>query len=146
MRDPLSRSFSSLSSKQDSWLHRVRENFHQLLTPARIFPSSANGAPIHLLPRGKSARSGQAQSASALTHAAILGALVLLAMHPPGTKREPLPPGGKIPSVLPMPRNLLDILRGHNPNGGTSSGKGHDLLPPRQGNPPPRSPIQLLSL
>src|SRR5258708_7665510 len=47
-------------------------------------------------------------------------------------------------SVLPMPRDLLDTLRGHNPSGGTSSGMGHDLLPPTQGNLPPRSSIQIV--
>jgi len=144
MRDPLSRDFSALQPVQDSWLHRVRENFRQLLTPARIFPSSANGAPIHLLVQGKLARSGQAHTVSVLTHAAIIASLALVAIHPPGKKPTPWPPTEKIPSVLPMPRDLLEILRGHNPSGGTSSGMGHDLLPPTQGNPPPRSSIQLL--
>ena len=144
MRDPLSRDFSSLQPSQDSWLHRVRENFHQLITPSRIFPSSANGAPIHLLVQGKSARSGQAHSVSVLTHAAIIASLALVAMHPPGKKSNPLPHSDKIHSVLPMPRDLLEALRGHNPSGGTSSGMGHDLLPPTQGDPPPRSSIQVV--
>src|SRR5260370_11021232 len=65
-------------------------------------------------------------------------------MHPPGKKPNPLPPSDKIHSVLPMPRDLLQTLRGHNPSGGTSSGMGHDLLPPTQGNPPPRSSIQIV--
>jgi periplasmic protein TonB len=47
MRDPFFRPFSS--SPRDSFLQRIRENFHQAFTPARIFPFSANGAPIHLL-------------------------------------------------------------------------------------------------
>jgi len=144
MRDPLSRDFSSLQPSEDSWVHRVRENFRQLITPSRIFPSSANGAPIHLLVQGKSARSGQAHSVSVLTHAAIIASLVLVAMHPPGEKPNPVSPSAMIHSVLPMPRDLLDTLRGHNPSGGTSSGMGHDLLPPTQGNPPPRSSIQIV--
>jgi protein TonB len=144
MRDPLSRDFSSLQPSQDSWLQRVRDNIHQLLTPAGIFPSSANGAPIHLLVQRKSARSGQAHGVSVLTHAAIIASLILVAMHPPGKKPSPLPPSDKIHSVLPMPRDLLDTLRGRNPRGGTSSGMGHDLLPPTQGSPPPRSSIQIV--
>ncbi len=144
MRDPLSRDFSSLQPSEDSWVHRVRENFHQLITPSRIFPSSANGAPIHLLVQGKSARSGPAHSVSVLTHAAIIASLALVAMHPPGKKSNPLPHSDKIHSVLPMPRDLLDTLRGHNPSGGTNSGMGHDLLPPTQGDPPPRSSIQIV--
>ncbi len=144
MRDPLSRDFSSLQPSADSWVHRVRENFHQLITPSRIFPSSANGAPIHLLVQGKSERSGQAHSVSVLTHAAIIASLALVAMHPPGKNPNPLSPSNEIHSVLPMPQDLLEALRGHSPSGGTSSGMGHDLLPPTQGNPPPRSSIQIV--
>jgi len=144
MRDPLSRDFSALRLAQDSWIRRVRDNFHQLLTPARIFPTSANGAPIHLLVQGRSARSGQAHTVSVLTHAVIIASLALVVIHPPGKKPNAWPPNDKIPSVLPIPRDLLETLRGHNPNGGTSSGMGHDLLPPTQGNPPPRSSIQLV--
>jgi protein TonB len=144
MRGPLSRDFSALQPAQDSWFHRVCENFHQLITPARIFPSSANGAPIHVLVQGKSARSGQAHTVSVLAHAAIIASLALVTIHPLGKKLNPWPPSDKIPSVLPMPRDLLDALRGDSPKGGTSSGMGHDLLPPTQGNPPPRSSIQIL--
>jgi protein TonB len=144
MREPLSRFFAPLQPSQESWIHRVRDNFHQLLTPARIFTSSANGAPIHLLQAEKSARSTQAQGASLLSHAVILGALAILALHPPGSKPDPLPPGGKIPSYIPVPSRFLENLRGHDPNGGAGSGSGHDLLPPTQGNLPARSSIQLL--
>jgi protein TonB len=78
MRDPLSRDFSALQPSQDSWIHRVRDNFHQLLTPARIFPSSANGAPLHLLTVKRSATSSRARTVSLLTHAAILCGILLL--------------------------------------------------------------------
>src|SRR5260370_7887982 len=43
-----------------------------------------------------------------------------------------------------MLRGLVQYLSGHNPSGGTGSGMGHDLLPPTQGNPPPRSSIQIV--
>jgi len=144
MGEPLSRLFAPLQPSRDSWMHRVRDNFQQLLTPARIFTSSANGAPIHLLRAEKSAHTSQAQGASILSHAVILGALAILALHPPGSKPDPLPLGGKIPSYIAVPSHFLDSLRGHNPNGGSGSGSGHDLLPPTQGNLPPRSAIQLL--
>ena len=144
MRDPLSRCFSSLQPSTDSWFLRVRENMRQLFTAAPLFPSSANGAPIHLPRWEKPARSGRAQSASLLMHAAILGAAVILAMHLPGSKRQPLLPGDQKPPVFSVPAGLLDLLRGHNPNGGRGNGTGHDLLPPTQGNLPPRSSIQLL--
>jgi len=144
MRDPLSREFDSLQQSQDSWFHRVRDNFHQLFTPTRGFPSSANGAPIHFLKWERSPRAGCAQSASLVTHAAIISALAIVAMHPPGPKRDPVPPGQKISNYFPLPAKLLDSLRGQDPSGGSGHGSGHDLLPATQGNPPPRSSIQIL--
>jgi protein TonB len=144
MRDPLSRDFSSLQPSRDSWLHRVRDNFHQLLTPTRGFPSSANSASIHFLKWERSPRVDRAQSASLLTHAAIISALAIVAMHPPGPIHDPVPPGQKISNYFPLPAKLLDSLRGHDPSGGSGRGSGHDLLPATQGNPPPRSSIQLL--
>lgn len=144
MRDPFSRLISSLLSSQDSLLQRVRDNFHQLLAPARVFPSSANGAPIHLPRWERSPRSGRAQTASLLTHAAIITALVLVVSHPPVSNRPTRPPGGDLQGLLPLPPHLLDRLLGHNPRGGTGSGSGHDLLPPNQGSLPARSSLQLV--
>jgi protein TonB len=144
MREPLSRFFAPLQPSRDSWMHRVRDNFQQLLTPARIFTSSANGAPIHLLRVEKSARSRQAQGASLLSHAVIIGAVLILAMQSRVPERKPPLTGENIRSYFPLPPGLLDSLRGHNPNSGAGSGSGHNLLPPTQGNLPPRSAIQLL--
>jgi len=144
MRDPLSRCITSLQSSSDSWFLRVRENLRQLFTAVSLFPSSANSAPIHLPRWEKSARSGRAQSVSAVIHAAIVCAAVILAVHPLGSKRDPLSTGGKTPPIISVPSGLLDILRGQDPNGGRGSGTGHDLLPPTQGNLPPRSSIQFL--
>jgi protein TonB len=144
MRDPFSRLFSSLPSSQGSLLHRIRDNFQQLLTPARIFPSAANGAPIHLPRWERSPRTGRAQGVSLATHAAIITAILLVVSHPPVSKRPPRPTGGDTPGLIPLPPHLLDRLLGHSPSGGNGSGTGHDLLPPTQGNLPPRSSIQLL--
>lgn len=143
MRDPFLRPFSL--SSQNSWFHRIRDNFHQLLASPPAFPSTANGAPLHLPRRDKSFRSRHAQSVSLLTHGAIITALLLLAtQHPPGPDRGIFLPTGKSPSFIPMPSDLLDRLRGHNPIGGTGNGSGHDLAPPTQGNLPARSSIQLV--
>ncbi len=78
MRDPLSREFTSLQPSRDSWFHRVRENFHELLATARIFPSSANGAPLHVLNLRRSAMAGGARTASLLTHITLLCGILLL--------------------------------------------------------------------
>jgi len=144
MRDPLSRRFTSLQSSSDSWFLRVRENLRQLFIAVPLFPSLANSAPIHLPRWEKSARCGRAQSASAVIHTAIVCAAVVLAVHPPGSKRDPLPTRGRTPPIISVTAGLLDILRGQDPNGGRGSGTGHDLLPPTQGNLPPRSSIQFL--
>jgi hypothetical protein len=80
MRDPFLRSFSGGDSLRneptESWLNRVRENLAQLLMPSPYHPSSANGAPIHLLKFDKSLRPARAQGASLVTHAMAFVALV----------------------------------------------------------------------
>lgn len=142
MRDPFFRPFNS--SPSDSWFQRIRENFRQAIAPVRVFPSSANGAPLHSLRWERSARSNRAHSASLLTHAAAITALLLAAAHPPSPDPNRPPTPGRVPGILPAPKDLLDLLRGPNPRGGTGSGSGHDLLPPTQGNLPARSSIQFL--
>ncbi len=143
MRDPVFRPLASLSSSRDSLFQRIRDNFQHLLAPVRIFPFSANGAPLHLPRWERSARSSRAQSASLLTHAAIIAALVVAAVHPPGSNPKPTPPG-EAGGILSVPGDLLNRLRGLHPRGGTGNGSGHDLLPPTQGNLPGRSSIQFL--
>ena len=142
MRDRFFQPFSS--SPHDSLLQRIRENFRQAFVPVRIFPSSANGAPLHALRWEQSPRSRRAQSTSFLVHAAAMAALVFAATHPPNVNRNRPPSGGNVPGILPAPKDLLDLLRGQNPRGGTGNGSGHDLLPPTQGNLPARSSIQFL--
>jgi len=86
MHDPLSRDFNSLPSSQYSWLHRVVDNLHQLLAPALIFPSSANGAPLHVLRFKRSSTAAGARTASLLMHTAVLSGILLLhvSSHSPG--------------------------------------------------------------
>ena len=144
MPQPSFRPFAPFSSPRDSLFQRIRENLQQAFTPARIYPSSANGAPLHALSWERSARSNRAHSVSLLTHAAVITALLMAAVHPPGVGRNRPPSGEKVPGILPAPKDLLDFLRGPNPRGGTGNGSGHDLLQPTQGNLPARSSIQFL--
>src|SRR5258708_30614918 len=107
MRDTLERKFSSLQSpSQDSWFQRVRGNFRQLLTPSRIFPSSANGAPIHFLNWEKSRRASRAQSVSLLTHTLIILALAVFALRPALWKYKSSPPAQNPPPLLPFPSHV----------------------------------------
>ena len=144
MRDPLSRQLSAFPSPSDSWLQRVRENLRQLFVPVRVFPSSANGAPLHALKWERSARSSRAQGISLLTHAVVISVLALLARHPATKKAIGNSTLGQLPPILQAPPDLPDALRSLQPNAGSGSGSGHDTLPTRAGNLPAISSIQLL--
>lgn len=141
MRDPFFRPFSS--SPRDSLLQRIRGNLSQAFAPTRIFPSSANGAPLHALRWERSARSNRAHSASLLTHAAIITALLVAAIHPPKVDRNKRPSDG--PSgILSVPRGLLDKLRSLNPSDGRGSGGGKTPIPATTGSLLPLSSIQIV--
>jgi periplasmic protein TonB len=83
--------FSFLHASSNSWIGRVLENFRQLFTPGALTPGSANGAPIHLLKFERSGRASRAQTASLLTHGALLVAISLIVsqtVHQPDVKRD----------------------------------------------------------
>jgi periplasmic protein TonB len=144
MRDPLSRDLSSLQASPDSWLHRVRENLQQFLTPARIFPSSANGAPLHLLTFKRSATAGGARTISLLTHAVLLSVILLLHFSQRG------PGGTRTGPELLSQRGLTffyapEDSRFGQPSLGKKSGGGEDdPRPARRGFLAPASSIPLV--
>ena len=143
MRDPLSRGFSSLQLQQDFWFDRVCENIRQLLAPARIFPSSANGAPLHVLNFRRSATAGGARTASLLTHLALLCGILLLHFS---TRAPENPKAG--PEMLPH-RGLTffrapeDSQFGRPSLGKKSGGGEEDPGPARHGFLAPGSSMQL---
>src|ERR1700722_8470365 len=98
MRDPFLRSFSGNDPATESWLNRVRENLGQLLIPSDFKPSSANGAPIHLLKFDKSLRPARAQGASLITHGAVFTAILLVLTHGPK-----VPTGTSFNGLMPLP-------------------------------------------
>jgi periplasmic protein TonB len=142
MRDPFFRPFVSLSSSRDSLLQRIRENFRQAFAPVRILPSSVNGAPLHGLRWERSSRLNRAQSASLVTHAAIIAALLLLTI-PARHLTPPTPPGVKIPTVR-TPRDLWAAITGRNPSEGRGSGGGKTPIPATTGNLVSVSSIQIV--
>ena len=144
MRDLFFQSLSSVSSSRDSLFHRIRENFRQAFAPERIFPSSANGAPLHLPRWSGSPRSGRAQSASLLTHAIIITALALLTLPARHFKTPALPPGVKIPGKVFTPAELWSSRMGQYPSGGRASGGGRTPIPATSGSLVPVSSIQIL--
>ena len=83
----------------ESWFTRVRENFWQAFASTRLTHSSSNGVPIHLLELGSTGKAGRAQTASLVTHAAIIGVLALLALQT---------------RVSPTAKNTgVDVIQGH---------------------------------
>ncbi|HTQ62599.1 MAG TPA: TonB family protein [Candidatus Solibacter sp.] len=148
MRDPLLRPFSwgkfGDEEGTESWLNRVRENLGQLLLVPHFKPSSANGAPIHLLKFDKSTRPARAQGASLVTHAAIFAGLVFLLARGPGSAQPRIHPGpsqdGPIKFTMPVFRSVT------NEHASSGMGQGGDLdpLPATHGNVPPLSSLVLV--
>src|SRR2546429_2963424 len=89
MRESFPRSLFSSASSADNLINRIRRNFRDALTPEKWKMSSANGAPLHLLPFDRARQSSRAQGISFLTHAAVIAALALMAMHPFKTAKTP---------------------------------------------------------
>lgn len=144
MRDPFSRFFSSLPSSQDSLLHRIRDNFQQLLTPAQVFPSSANGAPIHLLTHRHASLASGPRVISFMTHAALITGLILLNLQVP--VRRPPGDGAQIPSGGPFTFfRAPDHSRFGQPSLGKKGGGGEeDPLPAKHGLLAPGSSMPIL--
>src|SRR5580704_13888029 len=143
MHDPALHPFSGNDSTSESWLHRVRENLGQLLIPSHFKPSSANGAPIHLLKFDKSLRPARAQGASLITHAVIFAVIILLLTQ--GPARPPVPPGKGSTSLAPLtfiPAVFRSLTA--QPSDGSGKGGSQNPLPATHGNLPPLSSIVLV--
>lgn len=135
-------SFRHVSS--DSWFGRVNENLRQLFTSAAFRPSSANGAPIHLLTFERSKRSGRAQTLSMLTHAAAIAVISLLASQTVPRNTEPKPRVSV--SIGPLLYSTERDRITSEPSSGPNSGGGaHTNSSTTRGLFPSRSSVQLAS-
>lgn len=81
--------FSFFAISSDSWLGRVWENFRQVFTPTKLLPTSANGAPIHVLKLDRSKRAERAQTLSLVSHVVIVVGLLAIASYPHLKKEMP---------------------------------------------------------
>jgi len=150
MRDPLSRCFTSLQSSSDSWFRRVRENFRQFLTTVPLFPSSANGAPIHLHTFRSASGTRAARAASLVSHVAVLCGILLLGVPSRVHKTDRSPGKDTGPHGNFTFFHLPDANKFGRPSTGHASGGGeddprparHGLLAPGSSFPlaPPRIP------
>jgi periplasmic protein TonB len=133
--------FSFFAASSDSWLGRVRENLQQVFTPTGLSPTSANGAPIHLLKFDRSKRAESAQTVSLITHGVVIVALLAIASYPPPQKRETPHTGIQVGRLLYSPQLDPSATR---PSLGPQAGGGeHTATPVTRGFFAPRSPVQL---
>ena len=141
MRKIRQRGFSFFTASSESWLGRVSKNFLQLLTPTKLSPTSANGAPIHLLKLDQSRRTERAQTLSLITHVGIIAGLVAIASYPPPLKRQTPYTGISVEHLsYSAPRNQF----ASNPSLGRKSGGGENAaIAATHGFFPPLSSIQL---
>jgi protein TonB len=126
----------------ESWFTRVRENFRQAFASTGLRHSSSNGAPIHLLEFGPTGKAGRAQTASLLTHAAIIVVLALLAIrtHMSATRTDG--------DIDVMSGHLLfsppsEIASNHPSLGHNAGGGAHNPVPATHGFLASRSSLQL---
>jgi protein TonB len=135
------RGFFLFAASSKSWLGRVWENFLQLLTPTKLSPTSANGAPIHLLKLDRSKRTERAQTLSLLTHLGIIAGLITIASYPPRLKTQTSYTGISVDRLsYHAPRNQF----ANNPSFGRKPGGGENAATAAtRGFFPPLSSVQL---
>jgi periplasmic protein TonB len=144
MPDFLPRFSAASQNARESWLSRVYSNARQLAHGTALKISSANGAPIHVLDLRTGPRLGRAQSASMLTHAAIIAVFASWFIHPPAHLTPRISAAEPAQHLAPISSDLLRQLLGDHPSSGSGQGAGHNPLPATTGHPPPISSIQLL--
>jgi len=144
MPEPFSRGFSPFHIEPTSWITRVRENLRQLFTTIRLTPTSANGAPLHLLKLEPTRRAGASQTVSLVTHLGVLAVLLVAVVENPSTRVEQtisgVPVGPLFYSHARGERFVDRASLGHKGGGGESN-----PVPASRGFFAPRSSIQLVA-
>jgi len=135
--------FKNVSHSQ-SWFHRVAENLRIAFLHPKYVRTSSNGAPLHFSDIDLSARHGSAQTYSAIIHAALLCAMLLLLNSARG-RVSPFHPGsGKLPRITMQFPHLVSATIFGNPSLGVRGGSGeNDPRPATHGNLAPFSSMPL---
>jgi protein TonB len=144
MPDFLPRFSAVFNNAGESWFSRVYGNARQLAHGIGLKVSSANGAPLHLLDLRVGPRLGRAQTASMLTHAAILVLFAIWAVRPATFKPPHIPVSDSSHQLTPLSPELLRTLLGPVPSSGSGSGGNREPAPATSGHLPTFSSIQLL--
>src|SRR5437588_1019888 len=140
MRESFPRSLCSSASSADNLINRIRRNFRDALTPEKWKMSSANGAP---LPFDRARQSSRAQGISFLTHAAVIAAMALMAMHPFKTAKTPDIGAARVLERLRFPSHFSSSTAPA-PDPGAGSGGSHVEISTTAGNLVPLRSIQLV--
>ena len=143
MRESFPLSLFSSASSADNLINRIRRNFRDALTPEKWKMSSANGAPLHLLPFDRARQSSRAQGISFLTHAAVIAAMALMAMHPFKTAKTPDIGAARVLERLRFPSHFSSSTA-HAPDRGAGSGGSRVEISTTAGNLVPLRSIQLV--
>ena len=138
------RSLFSSASSGGGFIKRIRGNFAVALTSEKWQMSSANGAPLHLLRFDRARQSSRAQAISFLTHAAVIAALALMAMHPFKTAKTPDTAAARVLERLRFPSHFFSSSTSAAPDPGAGSGGGRVRIPTTAGNLLPLASIQLV--
>ena len=158
MRDLFFGPFASRSSSRDSLFQRIGENFRQAFAPARLSASSANGAPLHLLPSLPHSAAHRSRTISLLVHALLISGMLFLHLQLGQPRVGNAGPEASLQGrhtlfALPDQRLFGRLSLGVKSGGGEKDprptrhgdlapGSSRPLLPPRQiVNPAPEVPV-----
>jgi protein TonB len=144
MPDSFLRFKFSPANSGENLIARIRGNFRDAFSAEKWKMSSANGAPLHLLRFNSSPHASRSQGVSFLTHAAMISALALIALHPLKDTKNPENGATRVVPHLKYPPRFLLSNSGSESDPGGGSGGGRVPIPTTAGNLLPVSSIQIV--
>jgi periplasmic protein TonB len=144
MRDSFLRFKFPPANSEDNLIARIRGNFRDAFNAGKWKMSSANGAPLHLPRFDSSPHASRSQGVSFLTHAAMISALTVIALHPLKETKNPENGATRVVPHLKFPPRFLLPNSGSTSDPGGGSGGGRVPIPTTAGNLVPLSSIQIV--